>query len=214
MVIGVFDTGLGGEIVAGRLGKYFPNVKISVINDRIHLPYGSRAQDEIYQLTKDAISPLIGNCDVLVIACNTATAAAIDRLREDFPEQKFVGYEPMVKPAAEMSKTGCITILATPATLKSPRYQKLVAQYGQDLRIFTPDCSSWANDIETGKADSIELGTIAHCVEGQTDVIVLACTHYLALQDRIQQQFPNVTVIEPTEAVANRIASLISQPQQ
>lgn len=212
MRIGIFDTGLGGEIVAKRLKHYFPDATFTVINDRKNLPYGNKTTDEIYVLTKTAVTPLVGKNDVIVLACNTATAAAIDRLRADFPDQEFVGYEPMVKPAAEITRSGCVVILATPATIKSDRYQNLVTKYGQNIRIFTPDCTTWASDIESGNAAKIELGVIAHCVDVKTDVIVLACTHYLELQDRIQQQFPDITVIEPTEAVASRITALTSQP--
>jgi len=210
MKIGIFDTGLGGEIAAERLRRYFPDAQFTVVNDRAHLPYGSKSSEEIYTLTHAAISPLIGNCDVLVIACNTATAAAIDRLREEFPDQKFVGYEPMVKPATALSRTGRIVILATPAMAASVRYQKLVAEYGQGVQISTPDCATWASDIEAGNADAVNLGDI----DANADVIVLACTHYLALQDRIARAFPAAQVIEPTKAVASRIASLVSQPQQ
>jgi glutamate racemase len=214
MKIGIFDSGMGGEIAAERLRRRFPDAIFTVINDRKHLPYGSKTNDEIYRLTRVAIAPLIGKCDVLVIACNTATAAAIDRLRADFPGQKFVGYEPMIKPAVGLSKTSCIVVLATPATIASERYQKLVDQFGQQTHIFTPDCSSWANNIENGHTDRIELGTVAHCLGARADVIVLACTHYLALQDRLHQQFPEAVIIEPTDAVADRISSLIFRPQR
>lgn len=213
MAIGVFDTGLGGELVAKRLKTYFPDAEFIVVNDRANLPYGGRPAGAIYLLTKHAIEPLIGKCDVLVIACNTATAAAIDRLRTDFPDQRFVGYEPMVKPAALQTKSGKIIILATPATLASIRYKKLAAEYGENIQIFTPDCTSWARDIESGKANEINLDKVTDAINTGADTIVLACTHYLALEHRMHQLFPDVTVIEPTAAVAGRITVVFQLPR-
>jgi glutamate racemase len=213
MTIGIFDSGLGGELVAQRLKNYFPDAKFTVTNDRTHLPYGDRPPDEIYTLTKLAIQPLIGKVDVVVIACNTATAAAIDQLRADFPDQKFVGYEPMVKPAASQTRSGKIVILATPATLASTRFKKLVTEYGENVQVFTPDCSSWAKDIETNEVDEINLDEVAQAVADGADVIALACTHYLALESRLRQQFPDTQVIEPTPAVAGRITVTSQLPQ-
>lgn len=213
MTIGIFDSGLGGELVAKRLKVHFPDAEFTVINDRTHLPYGGRPASEVYTLTKAAIEPLIGKVDVLVIACNTATAAAIDQLRSDFPDQTFVGYEPMVKPAAAQTKSGKVAILATPATLASIRFKKLVAEYGENVQVFTPDCSSWASDIESGKIDEINLDQVAQAVNAGADVIALACTHYLALESRLRQQFPDAAVIEPTPAVAGRITVVSQLPQ-
>jgi len=214
MTIGIFDTGLGGEIVAKRLHTYFPSAEFIVINDRAHLPYGNRSADEIYELTKRATSGLIGNCDILVIACNTATAAAIERLRSKFPLQQFVGYEPMIKPAATQSKNQRVVVLATAATVSSERYQNLISQFARDTIVRTPDTTNWAAQIEAGSENSIDLSEVSQEVSDGADIIVLACTHYLAIEDTLRAQFPSATVIEPTGAVAKRIATLASQPRQ
>src|SRR5688500_4451990 len=120
MKLGIFDSGIGGEAVAASLHAAFPAAEIVTVNDREHLPYGDRTAEDITALTDAAIQPLLaGNCDVIVIACNSATAAAIETLRARYPEQLFVGLEPMIKPAAAMTKTGTIAVCATPATLGS-----------------------------------------------------------------------------------------------
>lgn len=214
MTIGIFDTGLGGEIVARRLQAHFPSAQFTIVNDRDHLPYGNRSGDEIYELTKRAISGLIGQCDILVIACNTATAAAIERLRAEFPTQQFVGYEPMIKPAAAESKTHHVVILATVATVASQRYQNLISQFARNTTVRTPDTTNWAALIESGSENNIDLSEVSQEITDGADVIVLACTHYLAIEQTLRDMFPTVTVIEPTEAVARRIATLVSRPQQ
>lgn len=212
MTIGIFDSGLGGEIVAEQLKRYFPDTRFRVVNDREHMPYGDRSQVEIYMLTERKIASLLG-CDVIVIACNTATAAAIDQLRADFPEQPFVGYEPMVKPAAAMTKSGRVVILGTTATIASERFKKLVSIYGTDTHIITPDTTGWARDIELGKGSAIDLSEVARAIYDGADVIALACTHYIAIESRIRELSPTIQIIESTPAVAKQIATLVSQPR-
>ena len=98
MKLGVFDSGIGGKAVADTLAKDFPEADIMYVHDSEHVPYGGRHQDEIIQLTETAIAPLLmANCDCIILACNTATAAAIEYLRIKYPDQKFVGLEPMIK---------------------------------------------------------------------------------------------------------------------
>lgn len=215
MKLGIFDTGKGGEIVAERLKAYFPDASFTVVNDRKNLPYGQRTPAEIYQLTTQAIQPLIGTCDAIVIACNTATAAAIEQLRLDYPGKLFVGYEPMIKTAAEMTKTGHIVVLATAATAASGRYQNLITQFAEGIIIDAPDTTNWAALIETDSEHTIDIREVAKSVASGADVIVLACTHYLAMEQTFQNLFPTTKVIEPTAAVARRIAAtLVSLPRR
>lgn len=214
MNIGIFDSGRGGELVAERLQHLLPEHNYRTVDDRANLPYGNRTIDQVRQLTDRAIQPLLGS-DAIVIACNTATTAAIDWLRLAYPGQVFIGFEPMIKPAASVSRSGRATILATAATRQSDRYRHLKQDYASRLIIDEPDTTDWASLIETDRAADIDLSAVGRSVADGSDVIALACTHYLALQDRLSQLSPSVQIIEPTPAVAERISQLLrSAPRQ
>src|SRR5699024_6831549 len=134
--IGVFDSGIGGEAVAARLRELIPHAAVVTANDRDHVPYGSRSESEVYRLTRQAIQPLLAACcDVIVLACNTATAAAVEQLRRDYPTTPFVGLEPIVKPASSLTENGSVVVCATPATLDSPRYQQLKRQWADGVNV-------------------------------------------------------------------------------
>ncbi len=213
MKIGVFDSGLGGEAVAEELRRLLPDAQVISINDRAHMPYGTKPRAEIMKLTKEAIQPLLAlECDTIVIACNTATTAAIQLLRHDYPTQKFIGLEPMVKPAAMLTKTNRIATLATPATINSGRYQQLKDEFAKDITVIEPDCSTWAELIETKQIEQINLEeTINPLLEQGVDVIILGCTHYHWLKEAIEMLAgPEVTVLEPSDAIKNRILEITS----
>ena len=209
MKIGVFDSGKGGEFIAAGLQKLLPEHEYIVVNDREHVPYGSRSNETVAALTVAAIQPLLAaNCMVIVIACNTATMAAVATLRTAYPAIKFIGIEPMVKPAAALSRTGHIAVLATPLTLASQRYQELVTRYANSVMVSEPNTSGWAAAIERDALSEIAFDELHEIVTSGCDVIVLACTHYLALQPIIVKEFPHVTVLEPTEAIARQVVLL------
>ncbi len=209
MKIGVFDSGKGGEFIADRLRRLLPEHEYVVVNDREHVPYGSRSDKQVAALTDAAIQPLLAaGCEIIVIACNTATMAAIGTLRATYPTTKFAGIEPMVKPAALVSKTKRIAVLATPLTLQSQRYRRLVETYANETIISEPNTAGWAAAIEYDKTDEIALDELGEIIANGCDVVVLACTHYLALQSAITQAFPSIMVLEPSEAIARQIAAL------
>lgn len=209
MNIGVFDSGRGGEFVADGLRARMPEHTYIVVNDTGNVPYGSRDTDEIIMLTETALSPLLESCPIIVIACNTATMAAIETLRQCYPDIHFIGTEPMIKPAAVASRTRRATLLATPTTLRSERYRYLIESHADDLMIDEPDTSGWARAIEGGHIEEIDASDVAASIAQGSDVIVLACTHYIALAPAFQTQFPHVTVLEPTEAIARRLRAII-----
>ncbi len=216
--IGVFDSGIGGQAIAERLKTLFPDTEIISVNDGEHVPYGSKSEDEIKQLTLAAIQPLIElNCDAIVIACNTATTVAITTLRASYPDIHFVGIEPMVKPAAAVTKTKKIAVLATPRTLASERYKNLKEQWASDVEIIEPDCSDWAQLIELNRSSEIPIESlIDKLIEQNVDVIVLGCTHYHWLKDRIVAVVSSkATVLEPSDAIGSRLDQLLStEPAQ
>lgn len=214
MKIGVFDTGVGGEALVQSLQKTFPNAHIISVNDRSHLPYGDRTKDEIIQLTNDAIQPLLANqCDVIVIACNTATAYAIEPLRARYPTQDFVGIEPMIKTAAKLTKSNIITVCATPATLASERYAALIKNHAIHLEILEPDCSMWAYWIENNQLNRRQItDAINSACERGADVIVLGCTHYHWIKAFITEIADGrAQVIEPSEAIGRRVQQILER---
>jgi len=212
MKLGIFDSGIGGEAVAAALTATFPEAIILTVNDKKNIPYGDKTPQEVLRLTDTAIQPLLQEqCDIIIIACNTATAIAIQSLRDRYPQQKFIGIEPMIKTAARLTKSSTIAVCATPATLASDRYRQLIVSHGQHLTIIEPDCSEWAYMIEHNQINQQHITTTirAACNQG-ADVIVLGCTHYHWIKDLIQQIVPpKVHVVEPSEAIAERVRHLL-----
>lgn len=212
MKLGIFDSGIGGEAVASSLRAAFPDASLMVVNDRKNVPYGNKMPGEVVELTDAAIQPLLkNNCDIIILACNTASAAAIEILRERYPGQKFIGLEPMVKTAASLTKSNVVAICATPATLASDRYKRLVTRFGAHLTILEPDCSNWAYMIENNQVNNEEISKIINqlCDRG-ADVIVLGCTHYHWIKDLIiTLAAGRAQIIEPSEAIVRRVKTLL-----
>ena len=214
MKLGIFDSGRGGEFVAERLKIFLPDYSYTVINDLAHAPYGERSSDELIHLTEAAIQPLL-DCDHVVIACNTATAAAIDYLRTKYPTTSFIGFEPMIKPAADITLSRRVTLLATKATAESSRTKELTETFAHDITIDVPSTIGWATAIDHNQTDSIAFTSITESIDRGSDTIILGCTHYIALIPRLRQHFPKVTILEPSEAVARRISQpRVAQPPQ
>jgi glutamate racemase len=214
MKLGVFDSGVGGEAVAAALQKTFPKAEILTVNDRTNIPYGDKSANDVVKLTNAAIQPLLAaHCDVIILACNTATAVAIETLRSTYASQKFIGIEPMIKPAASLTKSHIIAVCATPATLASERYKELVATYGAHLEILEPDCSRWAYLIENNQLNRSHIeATIDELCRRGADVIVLGCTHYHWIKDLITEiSAGRAQVLEPSEAIGHRVAQLFEK---
>lgn len=212
MKLGVFDSGIGGEAVAAALRQTFSDAEIITANDRANVPYGAKTRDEVIRLTDRAVQPLLAaNCDVIILACNTATTAAITTLRESYPYQKFIGIEPMIKPAATLTHTGTIAVCATPATLSSKRYRELIALYGSHLQIIEPDCHEWAYMIEHNQINHQKItDTIESVIAKNADIIVLGCTHYHWIKDDIiTLTRGRATVLEPSDAIGRRVSELL-----
>lgn len=212
MKLGVFDSGIGGEAVAAALQKTFPDAKILTVNDRANVPYGDKSREEVIRLTDQAIQPLLeASCDVIVLACNTATTAAIAHLREQYPHQQFIGIEPMIKPAAALTRTKTIAVCATPATLGSTRYRELITLYGSELTIIEPDCHDWAHMIEHNQVNHQKITDVIESVIQQgADVIVLGCTHYHWIkEDIVTLTRGRATVLEPSKAIGRRVGELL-----
>lgn len=212
MKLGVFDSGIGGKAVAEFLGREFPAAEILRVDDHTNVPYGNKPLETVRELTDAAIQPLLAaDCDVIILACNTATAASIDFLRSNYPVQPFIGLEPMVKPASEQTKTGVIAICATPGTLASERYRGLKHRYGTGLTILEPDCSQWARMIESDELDELIIrGAIEDVIAEGADIIVLACTHYHWIRELIERTAAGrAKILDPSSAIARRVKHLL-----
>lgn len=213
MKIGVFDSGIGGEAIAHALKATFPQATIVTVNDSAHVPYGTKTKHEVIALTDAAIQPLLrSSCDVVVIACNTATAFGIEYLRATYPTQSFIGIEPMVKTAAQLTTTGKIAVFATTSTLSSERYAALKQRYADALSVLEPDCSDWARLIENNAINRSHIQAVVEEVcDAGADVIVLGCTHYHWIKETIVGMSEGrAQVIEPSEAIGHRVAAVMS----
>lgn len=209
MTIGVFDSGVGGRSVEKAIQQAFSKVKTEYVNDKKNIPYGDKSADELLKLTVPILQDLARRCDMIVVACNTVTTTIINELREVI-NVPLVGIEPMIKPAAGITKTQVIAVCATPATLKSQRYKWLKKTYAKKVEVLEPDCSDWAAMIEQNKIDKQKIIHLTDQVLSQkADVIVLGCTHYHWIQEMMEGICANrATVLQPEEAIATRLKQL------
>lgn len=211
MKIGVFDSGAGGLHVAEAIQKELPEHQVVYMEDREHVPYGTRPIEQIHGFVTPILQALVDEgCSAIVIACNTVTTNLIKDLRQEF-SVPLVGMEPMVKPAAENTKTGVICVCATPRTLKSARYKWLKDTYAKDIEVLEPDCSDWALMIETDKLDRQKIrNTIDDACARRADQIVLGCSHYHWIQEIIiQMAAGRAAVIQPEAAIISRLKKVI-----
>jgi glutamate racemase len=216
--VGVFDSGVGGLSVLRELRKQLPHEDLIYFADQAHVPYGPRSMEEIQSFSK-AITQFLLDQDakLIVVACNTASAAALQHLRETFPQIPFVGMEPAVKPAAEQTASGVVGVLATPATFQGRLYASVVERFAQDVTILKDTCAGLVEEIEAGRLDGTETRRILETaltpmLSAGIDTVVLGCTHYPFVIPLIQEIVgPDVRVIDPAPAVARQAARLIRE---
>lgn len=210
--IGVFDSGVGGLTILREIRAALPREDLVYVADARHLPYGDKSLDFVRGRGFALTEFLVGlGAKAIVVACNTATAAAIDPLRERYGIP-FVGVEPAVKPAAAESRTGVIGVLATSATLQSSRYASLVARFAQGRQVLEQPCAGLADHIEQGRLDDaateeLVKGFVAPLLAAGADTIVLGCTHYPLIAHIVRRiAGPQVQVIENGTAVARELS--------
>ena len=209
--IGIFDSGVGGISVLKHIHALLPHEDLIYLADSKYAPYGNKTALEITQRCLILCDDLLQkNVKAIVVACNTATAAAIDTLRETF-DIPIIGMEPAVKPAAEASKNGVIGVLATVGTLKSAQFAALLEAYGRDVKVVTQACVGLVECIERGELNTPETKALIrqYCLpllaEG-ADTIVLGCTHYPFVKHVIQDIVGDkVTLIDTGAAVAKQL---------
>jgi glutamate racemase len=210
-LIGIFDSGVGGLSVLKEIRRLMPQARLFYIADQAHVPYGKRGLDEIRNLSFAITRFLIDQgAAIVVVACNTASAAALQELRGEFPETLFVGMEPAVKPATQHTHNGVVGVLATPATFQGRLYNTLVERFAQDVRILTDTLPGLVEEIEAGRLESLETRRILETairpmVADGADTLVLGCTHFPFVLPLIREiAGPSVEVIDPAPAIARR----------
>ena len=216
--IGIFDSGVGGLSVSREIHRLLPQAPVYYIADQAHVPYGKRQLDEIFTFSLAISRFLISKgAAVIVVACNTASAAALSALRETLPGTPFVGMEPAVKPATLQTESGIVGVLATPATFQGRMYSTLVERFAQNVRLLTNTLPGLVEAVERGELDAPETRRILEAAikpmlaEG-ADTLVLGCTHFPFVLPLIREiAGPDVKVIDPAPAIARRTAYLLEQ---
>ena len=212
-LIGVFDSGSGGLSVLAALQRRLPEDALLYIGDLAFAPYGERETAAVIERSQRVVEWLVDQrATLIVVACNTATVLAIGAMRERWPAIAFVGVEPGVKPAAAVTRTGRIAVMATPATAASARLRYLVEAYGSGVHVHIAPCPGLASAIEAGAVDFASLQAVletpcAGIRAAEVDTVVLGCTHYPFIAPVIQQLLGDkVSLIDTATAVAERVA--------
>ncbi len=215
MAIGIFDSGVGGLSVWRVLRRVFPQDTLIYLADQAYLPYSSQTQQTLIERSEKATRFLHQqSCELIVIACNTATAAAVDHLRQQLPQLPIVGMEPAIKPAVQQTQSGIIGVLATASTLASTRYAHLTQRFAQQVTLLENPCLELAPRIERGEQHTADTQQYLHTIvqpmlDQQADTFVLGCTHYPFIEPVLRQLVgPRATIIDPAEAVARQVGRL------
>jgi glutamate racemase len=216
--IGIFDSGVGGLSVLRALTGLLPEQSIVYLADQAHVPYGRRPLEEVQAFCFEITHWLMKKgCGEIIVACNTASAAALHELRKAFPDVPFVGMEPAVKPAAEQTHTGVVGVIATPATFQGALYASVVERFASSVTVLEDTCPGLVEQIEAGKLDGPETRLILEkallpMLEKNIDTIVMGCTHFPFVIPLIQQiTGPNVRVIDPAPAVARQAVRVLPE---
>jgi len=214
--VGLFDSGVGGLSVLKAIRRLLPQQPLIFLADQAHVPYGSRPLEEVRSYAETITRfLLLRGCGLIVVACNTASAAALHHLRLIFPHIPFVGMEPAVKPAAEYSHSRVVGVLATPATFQGELYASVVERFARGVTVLQHTCPGLVSQIEAGLLDAPETRRILTdalepMLSQGIDTVVLGCTHYPFVIPLIQDIVgPDVRVIDPAPAVARQVQRLI-----
>lgn len=207
-MLAIYDSGIGGASVLLALRAIAPTVDILYLADQARCPYGQRSHADIAAIAHGCARWLIGRgAAPVVVACNTASAAALQSLRAQHPETPFVGMVPAVKPAAQQTRSGVVGVMATAATLDGALYAEVTRTHAHGVRVVGQACHGLVEYVEAGDTTSpaavaAVAAHVAPLLQAGTDTIVLGCTHYPFLRTAIEAAAPGVTLIDPAPAVA------------
>ena len=227
MKVGFFDSGIGGTCILNAFRELCPGVETEYIADTEHCPYGNRPPDEIIRLSEANVRKLLARgCGMVVVACNTATAAAIDYLRSNYPEIPFVGIEPAIKPAALKSKTGVVGVLATAGTFNGRLYNETKARFAKNVTVIAAVADEFVAEVERlrgapveglkraerARIERIVRAKVEPLLKAGADRIVLGCTHFPHLKSVIEKVCAGrAEVVDPSMAVARQAKRIMER---
>lgn len=215
-MIGIFDSGVGGLSVYREIRKLLPEERYVYFSDNAHCPYGEKSKEYIIGRARHITDLLLKEgADIIVVACNTATAAAIKTLRAEYPVS-FIGMEPAIKPAAAMTRTGVVGVLATAGTLKADKYRNTKGIHAEDVTVVEHIGQGFVELVENGcvigpQAEATVMESLEPLLDAGADTIVLGCTHYPFLSETIAKTASSlapdrdIAIIDPAPAVARHL---------
>ena len=221
-MIGIFDSGVGGLSVFREIRKLLPEESYIYYSDNAHCPYGEKTKEYIPDRAREITDFLLSKgAEIIVVACNTATAAAISTLRDEY-EVPFIGMEAAEKPAASKTKSGTVGVLATAGTLKAEKYLTTRGKYAEEVRFVEHVGEGFVELVERGaikgeEAEVIVRRSLLPLLEAGADTIVLGCTHYPFLAEtiaKVASEFcpeREISIIDPAPAVAKHLMEIMEE---
>lgn len=218
--IGIFDSGMGGLTVVHAIINLLPQESLLYFGDTAHVPYGPQPKSSIIDYSEKISSYLLDRgCKAIVVACNTATTAAIKHLRERWPDTLFLGMEPAIKPGAKSTQTGKVGVLATAGTFKSQRYTHLMHSYASDVELMENPCIGLVERVENAQLEGEQLENYLKTIlqpmlDNDVDTFVLGCTHYPFLLPTLRKMLgPDVSIIDPAPALARQLKRVLERAE-
>jgi glutamate racemase len=215
--VGIFDSGVGGLSVWREAVRQLPHEATVYVGDQAHIPYGPKSAETLFRYAAAIVRSLLQqDCKAVVVACNSASAAALKHLRAEFPQTPFVGMEPAVKPAAQHTRSRVVLVLATPATLQGELFTATAERHAPGIEVIGEPCPGLVAQIERGQERAPETvamlrGFLERGLAAGADHIVLACTHYPFVIESIRQiAGPGVQVLDPAPAVARQLGRVLA----
>lgn len=214
--IGTFDSGVGGLTILHELRKLLPEENFYYYGDSLHSPYGEKTREEIIKLSETITDAMVEKgVKALVIACNTATSSAATYLRQKYPNLPIIGVEPALKPAAQKGEDKHVLVMATKATLKLEKFQKLLETFKDQTHVDSVVCTGLASAVERGELHSKEVKDLLHGLldpyAGKVDRVVLGCTHYPLVKDEIKEILGEVEFYDSSYGTAKQLKNRLRE---
>ena len=214
--VGIFDSGVGGLSVWREVRRALPSLDTVYVADQAHIPYGPLPPTTVLEFSRRIVQFLERQgCEIIIVACNTASAAALQVLRAEHPHLEFIGMEPAIKPAAQCSQSGVVVVLATANTLEGKLFQETSRKYAAAVRVLPQPCPGLVEQIERGETDTQATRELLRVFLEQpllsgADTCVLGCTHYAFVRPILAELLPpQAQIVDSAPAIARRVQRLI-----